>query len=68
MTWLFHRTGESVTVASLLHAAINMADFVLVLPSRDGEVALLATSVVTALVVGVAWRLAPPLTPPSRPA
>ena len=63
MTWLFHRAGESVIVVSLLHAAINLADFVLVLPSRSGEMALLATSAVTVLVVGVLWRLAPPRAP-----
>jgi CAAX protease family protein len=56
VTWLFNRTGESVLLVSLLHIAINMADFVLVLPPRAGELILLAGSLVTALVVAAAWR------------
>ena len=55
-TWLFHRTGESVILVSLLHIAVNLADFVLVLPSRQGETALLVTSAVTLLVVAAVWR------------
>lgn len=54
-TWLFNRTGESVLIVSLLHIAINMADFVLVLPSRIGELILVAASLVTAFVVAAAW-------------
>lgn len=56
ITWLFNRTGESVLLVSLLHAAINVADFVLVLPSRIGEPILLVGSLITALVVAAVWR------------
>ncbi|HEV7241651.1 MAG TPA: type II CAAX endopeptidase family protein [Thermoanaerobaculia bacterium] len=54
-TWLFNRTGESLLLVSLFHIAINLADFILVLPSRIGEPVLLVTSIVTTFVVGAAW-------------
>ena len=56
-TWLFNRTGESVPLVSLFHIAVNVADFVLVLPSRSGEVILLVTSgVMTLVAAAVFWR------------
>jgi uncharacterized protein len=55
LTWLFNRTGESVPLASLFHIAVNMADFVLVLPAQRGEQVLVATSIVSMLLVGVLW-------------
>ena len=54
LTWLFNRTGESVLLASLFHIAVNLADFVLELPSQVGERVLLITSAVTTLVVAAA--------------
>jgi uncharacterized protein len=55
LTWLFNRTGESVLLASLLHIAVNLADFVLELPSQVGELVLLITTIVTTLVVAAIW-------------
>lgn len=55
ITWLFNRTAESVPVVTVLHIAINLADFVLVLPARIGELVLVATSALTAIFVAVAW-------------
>ncbi len=55
LTWLFNRTGESVLLASLFHIAVNLADFVLALPSQVGELVLLITSIVTTLVVAALW-------------
>ena len=56
VTWLFNRSAESVPVVSVLHIAINLADFVLVLPSRTGELVLVASSIVTALFVVTAMN------------
>ena len=54
-TWIFNGSGESVPVVSLFHIAVNLADFVVVLPRETGESVLLSTSVISALVVGVIW-------------
>lgn len=54
-TWLFNGSGESVPVVTLFHIAVNLADFVVVLPRASGESVLLTTSVITALVAGVIW-------------
>jgi membrane protease YdiL (CAAX protease family) len=54
-TWLFNRTGESVMLVSLFHIAVNLGDFVLLLPSRTGERVLLTTTVSMALVVAAIW-------------
>lgn len=59
-TWLFSRTGESVLVVSVYHIAVNLADFVVVLPSQLGEAVLVTTSIVTTIVAVAAWRLAGP--------
>jgi uncharacterized protein len=56
MTWLFNRTGESVLIASLLHVAVNTADFGLVLPARTGNSVLFATTIISTLLVGLLWR------------
>ena len=62
LAWLFNRTGESVPLASLFHIAVNLADFVLELPSQAGERVLLATSVVTTfIVVVISWRNSEPI-------
>lgn len=55
VTWLFNKAEESVILASLLHIAINLADFALILSSRSGERVLLASSLVTTLFVAAAW-------------
>ena len=55
-TWLFNRTGESLAVVSLFHVAVNLADFLLVLPARIGEQVLLATSILTAVFAALVWR------------
>lgn len=55
LTWLFNRTGESVPLASLFHIAVNLADFILVLPAHRGEQVLLATSIVSMLLVAMLW-------------
>jgi uncharacterized protein len=55
LTWLFHRTGESVPLASLFHIAVNLADFIPVLPRPRGELVSVATSIVTMLLVGMLW-------------
>lgn len=53
-TWLYNETSESVPIAALFHAAINMADFLVVLPARSGEVALwITTAILTVIVIGV---------------
>lgn len=49
-TWLFNRTGESVPLVTLFHIAVNVADFLLVLPSRTGQVVLYITFVLTTAV------------------
>ena len=55
LTWLFERSGGSVPIASLFHIAVNLADFVLVLPSGTGQAVLLATSIVGTLLAGAIW-------------
>lgn len=52
-TWVFNRTGESIPLVSLFHVTINMADFIMVLPARTGQVVLLITFVLTTAIVGV---------------
>lgn len=54
-TWLFNGSGESLAVVSLFHIAVNLADFIVVLPRASGESVLLSTSVLTAVVAGVIW-------------
>lgn len=54
-TWFFNGSGESVPLVSLFHIAVNMADFLLVLPSQAGETLLLVTSMVASLVVAAVW-------------
>ena len=54
-TWIFNGSGESVPAVTLFHVAVNVADFVVVLPGVGGESVLLSTSVITALVVSVIW-------------
>ena len=54
-TWLFNRTGESVLLVSLFHIAVNMADFVMVLPARTGQLLLAITFVVTTAIVAVIY-------------
>ena len=54
MTWLFNRTSESIIIATLFHAAINVADYVLVLPPDLGQAVLFAT---TALLAAAAIYL-----------
>jgi membrane protease YdiL (CAAX protease family) len=56
-TWIFNGSGESVPAVTLFHIAVNLADYVVVLPGASGESVLLSTSIITALVVGViVWR------------
>lgn len=55
-TWLFNRTGESVPLVSAFHVAVNIADVVLVLPSRSGETILLVTTGVMTLVAAAFFR------------
>ncbi len=55
-TWLFNGTGGSLLLVTLFHIAVNLADFVLVLPSRAGEAVLYMSSAIGAIVVGVAFR------------
>jgi uncharacterized protein len=54
-TWLFNGSGESIAVVTLFHIAVNLADFVVVLPRATGESVLLRTSTITALVAGLIW-------------
>ena len=65
-TWIFNGSGESVPVVTLFHIAVNLADFVVVLPSASGESVLLSTSVITALVAGVVWWRDPNFAAPAR--
>jgi membrane protease YdiL (CAAX protease family) len=56
-TWIFNGSGESVPAVTLFHIAVNLADFVVVLPGASGESVLLSTLIITALVAGViVWR------------
>lgn len=56
-TWLFNRSGESVVLVSIFHVAVNLADFVLVLPTEVGEAVLVVTTILTTLlVVAIWWR------------
>lgn len=56
-TWIFNGSGESLPAVTLFHIAVNLADFVVVLPGASGESVLLRTSIITALVAGViVWR------------
>ena len=55
-TWIFNRTRESVLLVSLFHIAINLADFVLVLPAKTGQAVLLVNFVVSAAVVSIIYR------------
>lgn len=57
MTWLFNRTAESLVIATLFHAAINVADYVVILPSDQGQAVLFATTSLLAVVVFVIWRV-----------
>jgi uncharacterized protein len=54
-TWLFRRTGESIVVVSLFHAAVNMADFIVDSPAPLGRSVLLATCLIYSAVVIVVW-------------
>jgi uncharacterized protein len=54
-TWVFNRTGESVLLASLLHIAVNIADFVLVLPATTGQAVLFTTFMIATAVVGMIY-------------
>ena len=54
-TWIFNGSGESVPAVTLFHIAVNLADYVVVLPRASGDSVLLSTSVITALVAGVIW-------------
>lgn len=54
-TWLFNRTGGSVAVVSLFHVAVNVADYLVVLPEALGEVVLWGVTVLNAVVVAVIW-------------
>jgi len=65
-TWIFNGSGESVPVVTLFHIAVNLADFVVVLPGASGESVLLSSSVVTALVAGVIWWRDRTLAAPAR--
>lgn len=59
-TWVFNRSGESVLVVSLLHIAVNMADFLLVLPAKTGQAVLLATLIIGTAAVGILYRIDKP--------
>ena len=54
-TWIFNGSVESIPVVTLFHIAVNLADYVVVLPSASGESVLLSTSVITALVAAAIW-------------
>lgn len=51
-TWLFNRSGQSIAVVSLFHLTVNLADFVVVLPRSVGMLVLMATTILTTLLVG----------------
>jgi membrane protease YdiL (CAAX protease family) len=55
LTWLFHQTGGSVPLASAFHLAVNLADFILVMPAQRGERVLLTTAVISMLLIGIVW-------------
>jgi uncharacterized protein len=57
MTWLFNRTAESIVIATLFHAAVNVADYVLILPSDLGQTVLFATTGLLAIAAVVIWRV-----------
>jgi uncharacterized protein len=54
-TWLFNRTDESVLLVSLFHIAVNIADFVMMLPARKGQFLLSATFVITTAIVAIIY-------------
>jgi uncharacterized protein len=54
-TWLFNRSGESVLVVSLFHVAVNLADFVLILPAATGQVVLIITFILTTAIAGLVY-------------
>ena len=56
-TWIFNGSGESIPAVTVFHIAVNLADFVVVLPGASGESVLFITSIITALVAGaIVWR------------
>ena len=49
-TWLYDHTNDSLLLASLFHAAINVTESVLIIGENEGRLLLLVSSVLTAAV------------------